>query len=103
MITARFKKREKQIKSYSIEGHAGFSNLGTDIVCAAVSALSTALTNALLDHSIELEYTQDNGLLRVWLKSPNEVSQILCDTLEQGLKSIEMNYPDSIQVVEWHE
>lgn len=103
MITARIKKSNNKITSYSIEGHAGFSKLGTDIVCAAVSATSTILTNALLDRNVEVEYTQDNGLLIVWIKNPNEISQIICETLEQGLKSIEVNYPESIRVVDWNE
>ena len=38
---------DKRYKGFAIQGHAGYAAYGSDIVCAAVSALSTNTVNSL--------------------------------------------------------
>jgi|GEM_PF-4386131 len=57
-----------------IQGHAGYSEKGTDIVCAAVSALGQSLKH--IDELYrEFNVSEENALLRVDFHSPEELVQ----------------------------
>ena len=57
-----------------IEGHAGYSDKGTDIVCAAVSALGQSLKH--IDELYrEFNISEENATLRVDFHSPEELIQ----------------------------
>lgn len=92
MIQAIFQKNKKEY-SYSVTGHAGFDLYGKDIVCAAVSALYTVITNVLDDRVIIIKD-------KVVIKEADIVSITLFNTLLRGLRSIEEQYPEHIQVTE---
>jgi uncharacterized protein YsxB (DUF464 family) len=82
------------ITGYTIEGHAGAAAKGLDIVCAAVSVLSTTITNEL-----DIAYIESNtGMLKVVGIPPNAVSQVLARTLVHGLMDIEEQYPDNVHI-----
>ena len=69
MIKAVFyRNQDFDVTGFSISGHAGFDDYGKDIVCAAVSAMSSLVVNTLeeifhcggslkADHSGELFYS----------------------------------------------
>ena len=48
MITITYGSREPP--SLTIRGHSGYATQGTDIVCAAVSALFVTLSNSLTEY-----------------------------------------------------
>lgn len=84
------------ITSYLIEGHALYLPKGMDIVCAAVSVLSIAITNELYGgHTLS-----DEGRLHVFAIPPNEQNRVLTDALYHGLTDIAMQYKDNLQVIE---
>ena len=47
MIRVTLHSRGDQITGFECRGHAGFDRAGRDIVCAAVSVLTTTCVNAL--------------------------------------------------------
>ncbi len=48
MINAVFyRNQDSEIIGFCVSGHAGFANSGKDIVCAAVSAMSSLVVNTL--------------------------------------------------------
>ena len=50
MITIKLtKNKESQITAFTISGHAGYSEHGTDIVCAAVTVAAMTAVNGLTD------------------------------------------------------
>lgn len=109
MITATFKKKDGVVTDYSIEGHAMFDKIGKDIVCASVSGLAIAISNA-----VEIDYEQlvkeiPNLPLEVTNQIPdriivnylidNERNKILTDVLIIGIAGIEEQYPNHVKVV----
>lgn len=44
-----YRTKKKTLKGFLVEGHAGFSNIGQDIVCAGVSAIVEMCCNAITD------------------------------------------------------
>lgn len=94
MIQATFKKKDNQIYSYQIDGHAGFANIGNDIVCAGVSSLFIAITNKL----IELGHTHYDAEGNYFV-SPRIKENILLETLYDGINAIAEQYPDNARCV----
>lgn len=95
MIQAKIRRnRLGPITGYTIEGHAGAAAKGLDIVCAAVSALSTTITNEL-----DIAYIESGtGMLKVVGIPPNAVSQALARALVQGMTDIAEQYPENVCV-----
>ena len=63
-------KRENHYTGFEIDGHAYFDELGSDIVCAAVSILSQTCVNAfyeLLSLEVTIYEDEEEGYLKVEL------------------------------------
>lgn len=94
MIKAVFYLCKKDVIGYEISGHAQFAAKGSDIVCAAVSVLSQAVTAELSNAVLN-----DCEGISVRLIEPNARNRVLCETLIHGLKQIEEQYPKNLKVV----
>lgn len=85
-----------QIRKNSIQmhGHAGHTGSdGVDRVCAAVSALTCALINALTDLSGDrIRADTGDGLMRVEWKDLTEGGKLLVDAWFLGLVDIDREY-----------
>lgn len=110
MITCNIKRKKGNISSVRITGHSEYEDVGKDIVCAAVSALSIAAVNGLTTFvKIEVKYQiKDDGFLE--FEMPEIIAQekilqsnAIVETLYLGLKSIELEYSKYIRVEGWME
>lgn len=90
----------------SVEGHAGFGRWGSDIVCAAVSAITYTLINTL-------KCAEDDGCLYIRTESVSDGSVYLevepydfarekvdtiIETCMTGFSLLEDEYPDYIRI-----
>lgn len=90
----------------SVEGHAGFGECGSDIVCAAVSAITFTLLNAL-------KCAEDDGCLFIRTESVSDGSVYIVaqpydfarekvgtiiETCMTGFLLLEEEYPDYIEI-----
>ena len=104
MITAVLYREGKNLTGCRIEGHSGWANAGSDIVCAAVSILGCTCVNALESVCGVIpeitEYNEKNGVLAFELpdmtESENEKAQILMGALRQGLNDLTAEYPQNV-------
>ena len=104
MITAVLYREGKNLTGCRIEGHSGWANAGSDIVCAAVSILGCTCVNALESVCGVIpeitEYNEKNGVLAFELpdmtESENEKAQILMGALRQGLDDLAAEYPQNV-------
>lgn len=96
MITAIFFKDSSGIcKGFSIAGHAGYAESGSDIICASVSALAINTANSIEAFTKDpvTVNVDENGLLT--LRFDEDVcnnSKLLIDSLILGLKGIANDY-----------
>lgn len=100
MIKATFERVDGHIISYETEGHALFADHGNDIVCSAVSALVTTITNGIVNQT-DAEFNVVDvaeGLLTVSLIRGDSRTDALIETLLTGLESIAEQYPKNIEV-----
>ena len=86
---------------YRAEGHSGYAEEGSDIICAAVSVLGATCVNSLESVcGVIPEILQNRaGLLEFRLTEASDPgAQILMKALKQGLSDIEEQYPDYIKI-----
>ena len=97
MIKIIIKTDEDKIIGYNVFGHANFAPKGKDIVCSAVSSITqTALLGLKELLKKDIEFEQDNGLLRGQINNPDKDSNLVLETMLLGLKEIEKIYPKNV-------
>jgi uncharacterized protein YsxB (DUF464 family) len=108
MIKSSFKRNDAgQIVSFEVTGHAEAGPYGSDVVCAAVSALTISTVNgidALAGFEPIVETNDDEGgyLYVEVLSNANQeqtnIAQILLENLLLGLQAVEQENLEFIQV-----
>ena len=94
-----------RITGFSIKGHSGYAEEGSDIVCAAVSVLALTTDHALcrLVGLSPIERGGEDGYLEVHLPggmSPQQMhdAQLLMSALHLGLENIAQDYPRFVRL-----
>ncbi|WP_301859769.1 ribosomal-processing cysteine protease Prp [uncultured Megasphaera sp.] len=78
---------------FTMEGHAGYAEEGSDIVCAAVSALAqTALLGLLHYVPQDVSYEMDEGFLSVHIRNSGAEQTVILQTMKLGLDQIAAQY-----------
>lgn len=104
-----FRGKDGSLRGYVADGHAGFSEEGTDIVCAAVSALAIVTVMGLqvrLGLSPEVYVDDERGYLEcrldredvsdaLWVRA-----QDLLETFALGIREMVQEYGAYVQVEE---
>lgn len=97
MITARYTV-EDNTHNLTVLGHAGYSEKGTDIVCAGVSAIVQALIGWIENNP---EYAEcisiDNGEVLIECNGGEELAAVFY-MVAIGLEQIANTYPDHVQI-----
>jgi len=83
----------------TIKGHSGYSESGTDIVCASVSSICITTVNALISVDEDcIIYEENDGYLNIKIKKHNEVIDKLIDNMINLLKELEKQYKKNIEI-----
>ena len=103
-----FKDSSDMYRGFSLVGHAGYTESGNDIVCAAVSMLSTNTVNSideLTEDKISCHVDEDTGLLSMSFngKIISNESKLLVDSLIIGLESVRESYGDTYIKISYKE
>ena len=101
-----YRRTDGALVGFSARGHSGYAQSGSDIVCAAISALTQTFANGLSNVlQVPVECVQDDqtALLEAQLTpevTENQLSQaqLLLETLLQGLQAIERSYPRNVRI-----
>ena len=107
MTTVIFHSADSRLDGFVVEGHSGYAEEGSDIVCAAISAavgLTECTINEVMGVGAAVKAKEKDA--RVSLKLPpalNEESESLCQTVLTGLmvylRSLGEEYPDNLTVL----
>lgn len=102
MVKVTYFYQNTNITAVKITGHANFAEVGSDIVCAGISAIVIGTLNAL--HELENNQVQviDNtiGLINLKVTNFTNNSQIILKTMLWQLKTIKNQYPKYINIKE---
>ena len=87
---------------FNVEGHAGWAEEGSDIVCAAVSILTCACANALERVcGLSPDTRARKGSMQVRIRGEaGHDAQVVLGVLRQGLGDLQEQYPDFIAIDE---
>ena len=112
MITARiFRNSQKKVTGFEISGHAGYAEEGSDIICAAVSAIAYTTIGYFSEKKIggkEPQYSEKDGYMKFKpdmdsVKDSDEATAAyaVLEAAFIGLKQIEYSYgKEYIKVIE---
>ena len=99
MINVKIEKENAKYKKITVLGHAMYDDYGKDIVCAAVSSITTTTVNGILAlNKNSLSYMVSKKGLSIDIKNTDETTQILIGNMVSLLKELELNYPENIEV-----
>lgn len=105
MIKVTVRKTDDRFLSYEVGGHAYFDEVGSDIVCSAVSAITQTTLVSLnqVANIDDLIYEIDEGYL--YCELPNHLSnaqahdsKIILESMILGLMGIFEMYPENINI-----
>ena len=106
MTRCEFYTEEDRITGFSISGHSGYAEAGSDIVCAAISAVVTmaeATINEVCGAKAKVRVKQEDARITLTLPAScdeeDAVQAVLAGML-LTLCSMRDDYPDYIEVLE---
>ena len=83
----------------TIKGHSGYSEYGSDIVCASVSSICITTVNALLSIDEDcIEYEENDGYLNIKIKRHDEVIDKLINNMINLLNELRNQYKKNIEI-----
>lgn len=90
------KSKNGEYKRVTCEGHAGYADAGSDIVCCAISILVINTINSLDELTgaqMEVDSDADKGFIECrFTESLDEGSTLLLDSMVLGLQSVVSEY-----------
>ena len=97
---------EDSVRRIRVEGHSGYAEAGSDIVCAAVSVLCITLANGLRkygDTPISARSSSaDYELVFCETYRDGSVADSLVKTVLDGMSAIAQKYPGFVEIREEH-
>ena len=97
---------DDRITGFSVSGHSGYSEAGTDVVCAAISAVVTmaeATINDVCGAKAKVRVKDEDARVTLILPSScdeEETVQAVLSGMLVTLLSFREQYPDYIEVLE---
>ena len=96
MIKASFCIRENSV-SFTVKGHSGFAEEGSDIVCAAVSSAAIMTVNTVTEILGEKgDVKVEDGFLQ--FKASGKAARDIIMGLKLHLEGLSAEYPDYVTV-----
>ena len=108
MTTVRFQMEGERIVGFTVQGHSGYGEAGSDIVCAAVTSavrLTECAVNDVLGLGASVKIREKDASIH--LRIPGGLSpenEAVCQTLLAALMvhfaSLHEEYPENLTVLE---
>ena len=106
MTRCEFRRENERICGFSVSGHSGYSEAGTDIVCAAISAvvgMTEATINDVCGGKAKVRVKEEDARITLTLPTVCEEEdsiQAVLTGLMVYLCGLRDEYPDYIEVLE---
>ena len=106
MTRCEFFTEDDRITGFSVSGHSGYAEAGSDIVCAAISAIVTmaeATINEVCGAKAKVRVKDEQARITLTLPTScdeEESVQAVLSGMMLTLLSLREDYPDYIEVLE---
>ena len=101
-----FRDTHGNIVKFVCDGHTDYADIGSDIVCASVSAVTHTVLNGI-ENVVHADFGYEQGDGYLFFVLPEDIKEterkhinILLDSMYLFFKEIEQQYPDNIQISE---
>lgn len=91
------------IREFTIKGHAGYAPSGSDIVCAAISAIAYTAAGGLEEIAGIKAYCEKDGYMRIAV--PEDLPQdkkyivwVILETAVIGFEQVQYKYGDFVKI-----
>lgn len=99
MINISVEKKNNYINKVIIKGHSGYSDYGSDIVCASVSSIAITTVNAITRLDSDLIYFDEkDGFLTIEIKENDRIVNTLVNNMLDLFRELEIDYPKNIKI-----
>ncbi len=97
--------KEGVLCGIEMEGHTGYAESGSDIVCAALSTLAQTLETGLVEvlrmKRVSSRIDKERGFMSLsWRSHDDPRISVLADAVVEMLRSMERNYPSYVKYME---
>lgn len=101
MIRAYLYKKENYYCGFCIKGHAGYADYGNDIVCSAVSTLTSFSAELILQCDSSSTFVSDDKTAEATLRSTSqeEMVQLVYKQLYKDLTDISQAYSGTLSII----
>ncbi len=97
MIEATFYKDNGKLKGFVIEGHSGYAEEGSDIICASVSSAAYMAANTLTEIvSAKADIDVEDGYLKLITDDTSEKAQVILQGLRLHISTLAEDYKEYI-------
>ena len=106
MTRCEFFTEDDRITGFSVSGHSGYAEAGSDIVCAAISAVVTmaeATINDVCGAKAKVRVKEEDARVTLTLPAScdeEESVQAVLSGMMLALISLKEDYPDYIEILE---
>lgn len=100
MIIAEFFKKDEEIIGFNVKGHAGYAEVGEDIVCASVSSAVQLAANMITDSfkiKADVKVSGDSIFMRVKNSEDKSYIKVFC-ALYEHIKILSEDYEGTITI-----
>ena len=88
-----------KINSIEIKGHSGYSESGSDIVCASVSSICITTVNGILNiDNNSIKYKESDGYLLIDVIKHSDTTDKLILNMISLLEQLKKDYKDYIEI-----
>lgn len=99
MIKVHIKYQDDKICKIIMNGHSGYSESGSDIVCASASTIAITSVNAILKFDQDaIFYKQDEGFLEITVHHDSKEVKFILENMAELLEELSSNYPKYIKI-----
>lgn len=83
----------------TMSGHAGFSGVGKDIICAGVTSLTQTLIKSFIDLTEDkIEYEMSLGRADIKYRNLSKEGKLLVDSFFIGICLIANEFPEHVRI-----
>ena len=106
MIKIKIYRKNFKIIKFTIKGHAGYSEPGTDMICASVSVSSMQTLNGIIEVlKLKPEYEMSDGYINCDLSKLKKTEEdkslnVLLESMYKVLEDIAKQYPEYVKLIE---
>ncbi len=89
-----------RLDGITIEGHAGYAEVGKDIVCAGVTALAENLIDSIESLTEDkIQYEVSPGRVDIYYENLSEDAKLLVDSFFLGICGIAQDFPEHVKIL----